>query len=347
MNEFRERSPMLLPAGVTLSNNNPTLADWKAALGPDQKIGMLINQLEATNEILSDMTMLEGNEPTGHLMNVATGLPPVVWRRLYEGVSPGKGKRVQVRESVGWMEAFNEIDAKLVKLNGNGTEFRLQEAQLQIEAMTQSMANKVFYGNPDTDDRDIMGLAPRFSSKSAQNGRNIIDAGGEQGDNRSIWLVNWGPNACFSFVPKGSEAGLQMEDLGMETAENFNGETGKLLRVYRAHFMWDAGLGLADWRYVVRIANIDFSELKDDASNGANLPVLMSKAIRKVPRMKLTRPAFYMSGDVVGFLESQLSAAIKESTLTREEVGGVMTTSFKGIPLRQVDELEADEARVT
>ena len=332
---------------ATLANTNPTLADWKQALGPDGQIGMLINLLEKTNEIIDDMTVIEGNETTGHLMNVASGLPTVVWTRLYEGVSPGKGKRVQVREAAGWMEAFNEIDAKLVSLNGNGAAFRLQESMLQIEAMTQSAANKLFYGNPDTDPRDIMGLSPRYSSKSAQNGRNILDAGGTGSDNRSIWFLNWGPNALFNFVPKGSNAGLQMEDLGLETAENFGGVTGKLLRVYRTHFMWDLGVGLADWRYCVRVANIDKSDLTDDASSGANLPNMMAKAIRRTPRKRLNRAAFYMTGDMIGYLESQLSAATKQSTLRREEVGGVMTDTFQGFPLRQVDELDVNEARVT
>ena len=332
---------------ATLTNDNPTLADWKQALGPDSKIGVLINLLEKTNEIVPDMTFMEGNEATGHLMNVATGLPPVVWRRLYEGVSPGKGRRAQVREAAGWMEAFNEIDAKLVELNGNGAQFRMQEAMLQIEAMTQSLANMFFYGNPDTDPKEVMGMSPRYSSKSAKSGRNIIDAGGTGSDNRSIWLINWGPNATFGFVPKGSMAGLKAEDLGIETAENFGGVTGALLRVYRMHFMWDAGFGVADWRYNARIANIDFSNLTDDASSGANLPVLMKKATRKVPRRRMMRPAFYMSQDLIGFFESQLSAATKESTLRREEVGGMMTDTWSNIPIRQVDELEVDEARVT
>ena len=332
---------------VVSNENNPTLADWKAALGPDGQIGMLINLLEGTNEIVQDMTFMEGNEATGHLMNVATGLPPVVWRRLYEGVSPGKGRRVQVREAAGWMEAFNEIDAKLVKLNGNGPAFRLQESQLQMEAMTQSLAEMFFYGNPDTDPKDVMGMSPRYSSLTAQNGRNILDGGGSGSDNRSIWLINWGPNACFGFVPKGSTAGLQMEDLGMETAENFGGETGKLLRVYRTHFMWDAGFGLADWRYCVRIANVDRSSLTDNGASGANLPELMAKAIRRTPRRKMMRPAFYMAGDLIGYVESQLSAAVQRSTLTREMVGGTMTNMFQGIPMRQVDELDVNEATVS
>ena len=335
---------------ATLVNNNPTLADWKAALGPDGKIGALINLLEGTNEILEDMTFIEGNEATGHLMNVATGLPEVVWRRLYEGIQPSKGRRVQVREAAGWMEAFNEIDAKLVELNGNGAEFRMQEAMLEIEAMSQSMANMFFYGNPDSDPKNVLGMAPRYSQLSgAQNSRNVMNAGGTNANQnlRSIWLINWGPNATFGFVPKGSQAGLKAEDLGIETANNYNGVTNALLRVYRMRFAWDAGFGVADWRYNARICNVGISNLTDDASSGPNLPVLMKKAIRKTPRKRMMRPAFYMSSDVIGFLESQLAAAVSNSTLRTQDVGGVLTDMFDGIPIRQVDELEMNESVVS
>ena len=109
---------------VQVNTNNPTLLDWKAALDPQGNIGALIEVLHETNEILEDMAVIEGNEVTSHLMNVRTGLPPVTWRRLYEGIDPGKGGRKQVRETTGWMEAYNEIDAKLAELNGNVNAFR-------------------------------------------------------------------------------------------------------------------------------------------------------------------------------------------------------------------------------
>ena len=334
--------------GDILTTSNPTLADWKASLAPDNTVAVMINQLEQTNEIINDMTFIEANEPTGHLMVVATGLPRTVWSRLYQGVKPGKGQRKQVRETVGFQEAYNQIDAKLVQLNGNGAAFRLQEARMQMEAMTQSLATKLFYGNPDVDDRDIMGLSPRYSSMSDKVGENILDGGGTGGDNRSIWLVNWGPEATFNIFPKGSEAGLVMKDLGEHTADNFGGVTGALKQVYRTYFSWDAGLGVGDWRFNARVCNIDISNLSDDATdaNSANLPALMSKALRRVPRNKLMRPAWYMAGDVLEALEAQLSNAIKNSMLTIDQVGGVETTMFRKIPVRQVDALKTNEARV-
>lgn len=330
-------------ATVTLAANNPTLQDWKSALGPDNRVARMINVLEKTNEIVFDMTFIEGNEATGHMFVMANGLPTTAMRMINDRIKPTKGTTVQMREGVGFLEAYHNIDARLVMLNGDGAQYRLNQATLQIESMTQTLANQIFYGNRNDDPREIAGLSVRYSSKSAQNGKNIIDAGGTGSDNRSIWLINWGEMACFGFVPKGSPAGLQMEDLGKTTSETSDG----LMEVYRTHFVWDYGLGLADWRYVARVANIDVSDLTDDASSGANLPILMKKAMRRTPRNQLMRPAFYMSGDMLGYVETQLAAAVKSSTLTVEDVGGVRTTMFAGVPIRQVEELDVDEARVT
>ena len=41
------------------------------------------------------------------------------------------------------------------------------------------------------------------------------------------------------------------------------------MEAYRTHYTWDSGLTVRDWRYVVRVANIDKSALTVDASSGA------------------------------------------------------------------------------
>ena len=330
-----------------LTATNPTLMDWKAALDPNHSVGALIELLAETNEIISDLTFIEGNEPTGHLMNVQTGLPPVAWRKLYQGIQAGKGRRTQVRESTAWMEAFNEIDAKLVELNGNGNAFRMQEARMQIEAMSQEMTEKLFYGNSVEHPEQILGLSNRYNDLSSDLGRrNIISGGGTGSDNRSIWLICWGPEGIFCFTPNGIPAGLRVEDLGKEVSENYGGVTGAKLMVWRMHFQWDIGLGVADWRYGVRLANIDYSNLTRDAASGANLPELMAQATRRVPRLQTMRKAWYMSADVLDYLEAQLASAVQNSTLTMEMVGGVPTYHFRGIPIRQVDQLQVDETLV-
>ena len=58
------------------------------------------------------------------------------------------------------------------------------------------------------------------------------------------------------------------------------------------------------------------------------------------------RMAFYMSRNVRTKLYQQNSALVKNSTLMVENVGGQRTMMFQGIPIRRVDVMAADEARV-
>ena len=99
------------------------------------------------------------------------------------------------------------------------------------------------------------------------------------------------------------------------------------------------------------IANIDKSDLSVVFNNGtfasgANLSNLMFQAMRQVPSLSMGRAAFYMSRDMLTTLQQQCAAAVQGSTLTIENVGGKLVESFKGIPVRRVDALAADEALV-
>ena len=334
---------------ATLSVRNPTLLDLAKASDPDGKISTIVEILNETNEILEDMTWLEGNLPTGHRTTIRSGLPAPTWRKLYGGVQPNKATNVQVTDNTGMLEAYAEIDKALADLNGNTAAFRLSEDRAHIEGMNQEMTDTIIFGNEDTEPEAFTGLAPRFNDLSGPaNADNIIDAAGTGSDNGSIWLVVWGPNTCHGIVPKGSTAGLQMDDKGQVTLEDASdGSNSGRMEAYRTHYRWDAGLTVRDWRFIVRIANIDKSARTADASSGADLPDLMFQAIDLIPNMGMGRPAFYMDRGMRGFLRRQVPAATAMSTLTMENVGGKMLTSFMGVPVRRVDALSADEARIT
>lgn len=332
---------------ATLTANNPTLLDLAKRMDPDGKIPTIVEILNETNEILLDMSWVEGNLPTGHRTVVRTGIPAPTWRKLYGGVQPTKSTTATVTDTCGMLEAYAEVDKALADLNGNTAEFRLSEDRAHIEGMNQAMADTLFYGDEDVYPERFTGLAPRYSSLLAENADNIIPAGGSGSDNASIWLVVWGPNTVHGIIPKGSKAGLQMTDKGQVTIENVDGNGGRM-EAYRTHYRWDAGLTLRDWRYVVRICNIDKSDLTTNkATSGAWLPDLMFEAIERIPNLNMGRPVFYMSRDIRTKLRQQLASGVQQSTLTVENVGGVRTTMFQEIPIRRCDALSADEALVS
>ena len=329
---------------ATLSANNPTLIDVASRLDPSMNIDKIVELLAATNPVLNDMTFMEGNLPTGHKTTVRTGLPGVTWRKLYGGVQPSKSRTAQVTDSCGMLEAYAEVDKALADLNGNAAAFRLSEDKAFIEAMSQEMAATLFYGNETTEPEAFTGFAPRFNSLSAQNGDNIVNAGGSSTDNTSIWLVVWGPNTCHGIYPKGSTGGVQMRDLGEVTVENVDGASGRA-QMYRSHYRWDCGLTVRDWRYIVRIANIDVSDL-NTLANTKLLVQWMIQAAERIPSFGAGRAAFYCNRTI----REKLRLGILEkvaSNLTFETVAGKRVMTFDEIPVMRTDALLNTEAVVS
>ena len=328
----------------TLSTTNPTLADLAARMTADGKIDpQIVEMLNETNEVLDDMTVIEANGFTEHKTTVRSGLPAGTWRKLNYGVQPEKSRTVPVKDSMGMLETYAEVDKALADLNGNSAAWRLSEDRAFIEGMNQTMATTLFYGDSSADPEKFMGLAPRYNSLSAENAMNIVDAGGTGSDNASIWLIVWGPNTCHTIFPKGSAAGLQSCDLGEHTLTD---ATGGRYQGYRTHYKWDIGAVLRDWRYVVRIANIDVSDLTKDGKTGADLIDLMTQALELVPNVGMGRPAFYMPRKLRSFLRRQITNKVAASTLTMEEIAGKKVVAFDGVPCRRTDALLLTEARV-
>lgn len=328
----------------TLSALNPTLADVVTRLNPTGGIETdIVELLSETNEILDDMTMIEANGFTEHKTTVRSGLPQGTWRKLNYGVQPSKSTTVAVKDALGMLESYAEVDKALADLNGNSAAWRLSEDRAFVEGMNQSMASTLFYGDSSLDPERFTGLAARYNSLSAENAMNIVDGGGTGADNSSIWLVVWGPNTCHGIYPKGSPAGLQSRDLGEQTLTD---AVGGRYQGYRTHYKWDLGVTLRDWRYVVRIANVRTADLTKNASTGADLIDLMTQAVELIPNLGLGRPVFYMPRRIRSFLRRQITNKVANSTLTMEDIGGKKVVAFDGVPCRRTDALLLTEARV-
>lgn len=340
-------------AGATLSAGQLTLADYSKRMGPDGKIDPIAEMLSQQNEILEDVVYREANQPTSHVVTIRTGLPSVYWRQYNAGVPSSKSTTAQITEPCAMLEARSHIDAKLLTLNGNSAGFRLSEESPFIEAMGQEMVGKFFNGNVGADLKTFSGLATRFSSTAAGNGGNVILAGGAGADNSSIYLVVWGEQTVFSPFPKGSRAGLMTRDLGEESVQD---AAGGWYQAARSLFQWDAGLVVKDWRYVVRIANIDVSDWvgvtgSQASAASTNLIKLMMRAIARIPNFQMGRAAFYANrsiqeGLMIQALEKSTSAlGIKQAM---SQFGSNMNQlEFMGIPVRRVDQLSQAETLVS
>lgn len=329
-----------------------TLLDIAKSLDPNGSTADVAELLSQTNEILLDMPFYEGNLPTGHEGTVRTGLPLAIWRQMYQGVPASKSARAKVVDSCGNLETRSEVDKDVAELNGQVSKFRLSEADAFIEAMNQTMAQSVVYGNTAVNPERFMGFAPRFSALSAaDNIQNVITGGGAGADNTSVWLVVWGSKSVFGIYPKGSKVGLFHEDLGLIDAFDANNNR---YRAYADRWQWKCGLHVKDWRYIVRIPNIDVSDLVGLTGTQATTAStfilrLMTRAMSRIPFMGKGTPVFYANRTVKAALsiaaqekgQNVLSVEAGVNQLGAVSPGSVNggTLKFLGVPIRTVDQI--------
>lgn len=328
---------------AALSTGALTLADWAKRQDPDSKVATIVELLSQSNEILDDMLWKEGNLPTGHRTTVRTGLPAVAWRLLNAGVAPSKSSTAQIDEQCGILEAWSEVDKDLALLNGNTAAFRLSEAKAFIEAMNQEMAQTLFYGNAATAPEEFTGLSVRYSSLSAANADNIVNAAGASA-RTSMWLIAWSEDAITGIFPKGSNAGLLHEDRGEQTIYFGTGLGATRMVALQERWQWKAGIAVKDWRYAVRIANIDTTTLAPASTT--KLINLMADAEERLPN-NLGRRVFYANRTITRYLRQQVMSNVGSGGgITFENYMGKRILMFGETPIRRVDQLLNTESAV-
>jgi hypothetical protein len=150
----------------TLAVTHPTLLDLKSRLDKDGNVIPVIEMLSQQNEILDDAVWLEANELTGHTTSVRTGLPEPTWRKLYGGVQPAKSTSVKVREGLGMLENYAEVDKALADLNGNSAAWRMSEESAFIEGFEPEAGPVHDLRQRGDRARGLHRLAPRFNDQS-------------------------------------------------------------------------------------------------------------------------------------------------------------------------------------
>jgi len=345
---------------ATLGTTALTYVDWAKRMDDNFKTANIVELLSVVNEILEDLLVIEGNLATGHKTTVRTGLPSGTWRLLNYGVPKAKSTTAQITDTCGNLEVYAEVDKDLADLNGNTASFRLSETIAFIQGLGINVADTLMYGNTAVNPERFMGVTPRFntvSTATAQNAVNVVDGLGTGSDNTSIWVITWGADTAHGIFPKGKITGLQHKDLGEWTLQD---SSGNQYQGYRDHFKWEIGLTVRDWRYIVRIANIDVSDLS--GASAANIMNLLVRAINRLPttagrvgpvqqsntpsiRDSMGRTVIYCNRTIRTYLD--LQAMNKTNVLLKLiEVDGMVISTFRGIPIRTCDSILNTEARV-
>ena len=335
-----------------------TLIDLLSEIDPEGKQLDIAEVLTQQNEVLMDMTWMEGNLVTGHKDAVRTSKPTPSFRAINEGVPVTKAGTTQIEETAAMLEDFSQVDRELAILSGDVNAYRLKQATPHVQGMSDKMALTLFYGNSATNPKEFTGLAPRFNTLNTSTNLaagQIIDAGGTGSDLRSIWIVGWGENTVTGIYPKNTRGGLDHEDVTNASGEGAHGfpaaavlqdANGNNYMGYRDHWIWRCGLMVKDWRYVVRIANIDVSALTVDAATGPDLQDLMIQAVELMENLNGVRPAIYVPRSIRSFFRRQVQKG-KNANLSYNENAGQKWLMFDEIPVRRTDALETSEVEIT
>lgn len=341
---------------MALSTARPTLIDVARATDPSGRIAEVAEILQQYNDMLDDIPWYEGNLPTGNITTVRTSKAAPVLRLLNQGVVPTKSTTGQIVDACSIIENRSEVDMNVAMLNGNTKAFRSQLDNAMIQGFSDAMATYLITGDSSVDPAQFNGLASRYFSFGATwtTSSQMIDGGGSGTDNTSIWLVCYGNDKVFGLYPKATMAGLRVEDLGIQEVIT-NSTTGAKMRAYVTWAQWLAGLVVADYRAVVRICNIDVSNLltaSDSSDTSANIMKLMSLALDRLPPGGNFQPVFYMNRQARAMLrikmqdksnlllqDTQLTAV---NSITRRPV-----LTFQGIPVRVMDSIGNSESQIT
>lgn len=341
-----------------------TLVDLARRTDPDGDTAEVAELLSMADEIYDDLVWKEGNTNTGHVYTVRTSIPQGWWRYIGQGVPMMRSTTAQGRINCGMLEGNSTIDRKLVEMAGNPKRFRYEEDNAFLEGMGQTICGTFMYGNQPTNPAQFTGLSAFYNTvtaATAANAANVFDGGGTGSDNSSIWVIGWGPRAIYGVFPKGAMAGLKMEPIP-DMIDAYD-SLGNPYRAYRTWFRQEAGLCVEDWRYAVRLCNLDVTTAGLAGSNPYDIFAGLAKAALRLPKMArgvsgitqtdargeqgvTVRPAIYANRTVRGFMDIQ-AIRNRNVLLGPRDYAGEPVTSFRGIPIRVVDKLLNTEARVT
>lgn len=329
-----------------------SLLDLQLRSDPDGKIARRIIELQAkVDGALDDMMFEPCNDGATHLTTVRTGLPEATWRQLYQGTPNSKSTTAQVREATGMLEMRSAIDVKLPGLRGGGEpakEFRFSEEAAFRFSLKNEVMSTLFYGNQGVTPSKFTGIAPRFNTRTeatAATAANVIHGGGSGIDNTSIYIHTWGDMYGKMIFPSSSNAGISVRDLGEGDELDSDGNP---YRALRSLYGWDLGYSLRDWQGVVRIANIDVSELTKTGSTGADLVDLITQGLELLPdeAHALGKVVIYVPKTIRSYLRRQMQN--RDNVLLHwDQIAGKKVLHFDGTPIRRCDSIVLNEALVT
>ena len=308
------------------------VAKRKAPNGTMAAIADVLNQ---DNAIVQDAIWREANDTFANKTVRRSSLPDGSWRKLNYGVAIEASKTIELVDTIGILETWSQNDIEIINAFPNPKQARNDEAMSFVEGLGQTMAETMVYGNAATTPEKFTGLAPRLDGLATAS--NVLNSGGSGSDLCSIFVVDWSPTGVYMVYPKGSMAGLEHKDKGIETVRD---SSGNMYEAYVDKFVWKAGMVVKNNKSIGRVANIE-STGSSNIFDEDDLITLMNR-MTKGPGRRI-----YVNQTVM----TQMEIAAKDKTnihytqVTDIAPGPVLF--FKGVPVRLVEQMTITESALS
>lgn len=297
---------------------------------------------KASSDMLRDIGGREGDPPRG------------TWVAVDEGAKPNKGSQEKYAEELGMIESWSKSLKKTMDISPHDKELRWREDRRHLRGLGLDLEEGLLYGNRNQDPRKFLGFMPRFTK--------VTDIDGVAGDNEYpfITLSAGGNNAngmsSLLLVYWDEDEGAHLiypshkKDNGMEfTAYPYVAETqpdGTILEVAKTKYACTAGLGIANRKSVIRIANIDLNSQNPTTALG-NLEAAIYDAFAAMPVDFQSRAMLYANNRVISFMRKGYAGRVVPAryadAVPKNAIGDVMFDSFV---VRRCDSMLATEAKV-
>lgn len=333
---------------ATIGNSYLNLIDMYKRTGSNREIVPVIEALHTLNPVMQDAFTVECNQGTKHLTTTRTGLPAVTWGRLYQGIPQSKSTTQQVEDTTGFVEGLSFVDNRLLEISKNPGAVRMSEAQPFLESIAQEVQTNFFYGDTATTPERFKGLGARYNTLANPN---VVSGGGAGSDNMSVWFVTHGSNQTRIIYPEGTAGGVRRTDKGEQRVTD---DLGNAYYGKEEEFRQYIGVSVGDWRWNVRIANIDVSDLLA----GTTDPYVMLRRgywklqgrrndrIQNGGMISAGRTVIYANRDFMQALDAATTNSNKVE-LRPSDVAGQEVLTYRGIPIRETDALINAEALVS
>jgi hypothetical protein len=342
---------------------NVSLADLGRRIDPGGKLMYMSELLSQCNEMVEDFPMVEGNLPTGHLATLRTALPQGTYIRFYQGTPYTASRAAQIQFGLSLLRAYSQVDKRMAMIGGNEKALREQEDLAHFEGFSQQQCGTLIYGNSWVNPAEFTGIVPYYNtvaSATAQVAQNVFDGGGTGSSNASILLLGLGERTTFGIYGKGSKAGLVFENKG-DVVPGFDASNNRF-EAFTSLIEWELGIAVVDWRYNVRVANLDTTTAGLAGATPPDIFAILSKVVKRLPTAgravsgitKTDAPKgyeppvrlkFYMNRTVSEYMDIQ-AIRDKNVLLSSREYAGQPVVGFRNVPFGIVDQMLNTESRV-